>query len=104
LVLDLTLKPNCLVCGAYEALAAHRPMVLSDNPATVDLFGKVAVFPRTAAAEDIAAALVDARQRFAELRLQVCEAHPQFLARWTALAEGVQQRIRQWSTSTRHAS
>lgn len=42
-VCDLTLKPDCLVCGAYEALAAGKPMVLSDNPATRDIFEFVAV-------------------------------------------------------------
>ena len=41
-MLDLTLKPNCLVCGAYEALALQKPMVLTGNPATRDLFERVA--------------------------------------------------------------
>jgi glycosyltransferase involved in cell wall biosynthesis len=43
-VLDLTLMPDCLVCGAYEALAAEKPMVLSDNSASREIFGDVAVF------------------------------------------------------------
>ena len=42
-VCDLTLKPDCLVCGAFEALAAGKPMVLSDNPATRDIFEPAAV-------------------------------------------------------------
>jgi glycosyltransferase involved in cell wall biosynthesis len=42
-VCDLTLKPDCLVCGAYEALAAGKPMVLSDNPATRAIFEVAAV-------------------------------------------------------------
>lgn len=32
-VLDLTLMPDCLVCGAYEAVAIGRPMILSDTEA-----------------------------------------------------------------------
>jgi glycosyltransferase involved in cell wall biosynthesis len=42
-VCDLTLKPDCIVCGAYEALALAKPMVLSDNPATREIFGSAAV-------------------------------------------------------------
>jgi glycosyltransferase involved in cell wall biosynthesis len=41
---DLTLMDNCLVCGAYEALALGKPMLLSNNPATVELFSGAAVF------------------------------------------------------------
>ena len=43
-VVDLTLKPDCLVCGAYEALAVGKPMLLSDNAASIELFGDSAVF------------------------------------------------------------
>ena len=43
-IVDLTLKPNCLVCGAYEALAVGRPLLLSDNAASVELFGDGAAY------------------------------------------------------------
>ncbi len=43
-ILDLTLMPDCLVCGAYEALALGKASVLSENPASVELFGEAAVF------------------------------------------------------------
>lgn len=43
-VIDLTLKPDCLVCGAYEALAVGKPVLLSDNTASVELFGDAALF------------------------------------------------------------
>jgi len=43
-IVDLTLKENCLVCGSYEALALAKPMVLSDSPASRELFGASAVF------------------------------------------------------------
>lgn len=31
--MDLTTRSDCLVCGAYEAVVAERPFVLSDTPA-----------------------------------------------------------------------
>lgn len=43
-IVDLTLKPDCLVCGAYEALALGKPTLLSDNAASTELFGDGAVF------------------------------------------------------------
>lgn len=43
IVCDLTLKPDCLVCGAYEGLALAKPLLLSDNPATRSTFGGAAM-------------------------------------------------------------
>lgn len=66
-ICDLTLKPDCLVCGAYEALALAKPMVLSDNPATRELFGPAAVLTNNEA-EDIARAArtaIEQRERLA---------------------------------------
>lgn len=37
-VVDLTTRTDCLVCGAYEALAAGTPMLLSDTQAQRDYF------------------------------------------------------------------
>jgi glycosyltransferase involved in cell wall biosynthesis len=56
IVCDLSLKSDCLVCGAYEALAVGKPMVLSDNPPTRRIFGSVAVLT-SAEAGDIASAI-----------------------------------------------
>src|SRR5690606_8220682 len=38
IVIDLTTMPDCLVCGAYEALAIEKPMILSRNSASVQYF------------------------------------------------------------------
>lgn len=43
-VIDLTTMDNCLVCGAYEALALGKPMVLSRNAAAEELFGGAALY------------------------------------------------------------
>jgi glycosyltransferase involved in cell wall biosynthesis len=85
-MLDLTLKPNCLVCGAYEALALQKPMVLTGNPATRDLFERVALFPRSEQPADIAATLRELRSRYAALLVQLTEEGPRFQARWNTAA------------------
>jgi glycosyltransferase involved in cell wall biosynthesis len=87
-VCDLTLKPDCIVCGAYEALAVGKPMVLSDNPATRELFGPAAILTGNGAGE-IAAALrkaIDHRRRLASNARQLRET---FQVRWQSQAAAV---------------
>lgn len=42
--IDLTLREDCLVCGAYESLALGKPMVLSDTAALRNYFGLAGVY------------------------------------------------------------
>lgn len=68
LVIDLTENDNCLVCGAYEALEAGKPLVLSRKKALEVYFTGGTVFTENRAAE-IAAAVSFAyaeRSRLAE--------------------------------------
>jgi glycosyltransferase involved in cell wall biosynthesis len=58
-IVDLTLMPSCLVCGAYEALAVGTPLILSDDPAGRERFGPMALFSRDDPAS-IAAAIDNA--------------------------------------------
>lgn len=60
-VVDLTDHDNCLVCGAYEALEAGKPLVLSSKKALQEYFSGGAVFTANRSA-DIAAAI---RQAYA---------------------------------------
>lgn len=39
-VIDLTTREDCLVCGAYEAVAAGRPLVLSDTAVNREYFSQ----------------------------------------------------------------
>lgn len=43
-VIDLTTRDNCMVCGAYEALAVNRPLLLSNNKATINYFGSGLIY------------------------------------------------------------
>jgi glycosyltransferase involved in cell wall biosynthesis len=44
LVVDLTYRDDCLVCGAYEAIAAEKPLVLSDKSVLKEYFRNAAVY------------------------------------------------------------
>jgi glycosyltransferase involved in cell wall biosynthesis len=46
IVLDLTESENCLVCGAYESMAAEKPLVTSDTVCLRNYFKKGTVFTR----------------------------------------------------------
>jgi glycosyltransferase involved in cell wall biosynthesis len=49
IVVDLTNNENCLVCGAYEALEAGKPLVLSNKKALTEFFDKGTVFTENTA-------------------------------------------------------
>lgn len=55
-VIDLTENENCLVCGAYEAMEAGKPLVLSKKKALEEYFDEGTVFTENRASE-IAAAI-----------------------------------------------
>jgi hypothetical protein len=49
LLVDLTLKDDCLVCGAYEAISLSKPILLSDTLALRHYFGEYAQFTQNTA-------------------------------------------------------
>ncbi|MDA8430919.1 MAG: glycosyltransferase [Geobacteraceae bacterium] len=60
-VLDLTNNENCLVCGAYEAMVAEKPLVTSNTASLKGFFTKGTVFTNHNAI-DIAEAIKRAYQ------------------------------------------
>lgn len=92
-VLDLTLKPNCLVCGAYEALALHKPMVLTGNPASRDLFGRMALFPDDDGAAAIVRCLRSLETGYVELLARLPSEAEAFQRRWNDAAAGLRSAI-----------
>jgi glycosyltransferase involved in cell wall biosynthesis len=87
-ICDLTLKPDCLVCGAYEALAVGKPMVLSDNPATRKLFGPAAVLTGSRP-EQISAAVRQAIENRERLQENSIELRDGFHTHWDPKAAEV---------------
>jgi hypothetical protein len=51
IIIDLTTRENCLVCGAYEAVALSKPMILSNTDATKKYFTSGCVYTGPTAAE-----------------------------------------------------
>ena len=69
-VMDLTRREDCLVCGAYEAIAVGVPLVLSDTIALRTYFRRGVVYTRNEPKE-IATALVEALTRCDFLRMEI---------------------------------
>ena len=79
-ILDLTTRADCMVCGAYEAAAAQVPMILSDNPPTREYFSKGALFTDNSA-NSIAALIRKSRAEHARLQREVVEIKQYILQR-----------------------
>jgi len=43
-IVDLTMRDNCLVCGAYEGVALGKPLILSDTTASRRYFTQGVIF------------------------------------------------------------
>jgi glycosyltransferase involved in cell wall biosynthesis len=92
-ICDLTLKPDCLVCGAYEALAMAKPMVLSDNRPTREIFGRAAVLTSNEP-DRIATALRTALDQRDQLAANAREVQKAFRAGWQIQAAATWDAIR----------
>jgi glycosyltransferase involved in cell wall biosynthesis len=88
-VVDLSLMDNCLVCGAYEAVAVGTPLVLSTNPATRELFSDVAHFADNSPAS-IAGAIRQARAQAFELRARAPQLREKLRLEWQLSAQQLQ--------------
>lgn len=94
LTVDLTSRDDCLVCGAYESVAAGTPMLLSDTPTTRDYFSRGAVYTHNDATA-IAEKLDLARSRHPELKQEVAQLGAELTERWSRYAEVVRNRLSQ---------
>jgi len=66
LIIDLTNLEDCLVCGAYEALALEKPLILSHTTALRAYFGGACMFTENSV-DAIRQCVQDAYQRRSEL-------------------------------------
>lgn len=71
-LVDLTTRENCLVCGAYEAAALGKPGILSNTQALRDYFTQGFVFTDNTAV-DIAKAIEYAVEHRDRLTQELCQ-------------------------------
>jgi hypothetical protein len=78
ILIDLTTMDNCLVCGAYEGLAINKPLLLSNNQASVSLFGNYATHVSNNA-NTIAEGILDITTQYNALPKKIKRAKEEFL-------------------------
>jgi glycosyltransferase involved in cell wall biosynthesis len=81
-VMDLTTRADCLVCGAYEGLAAERPLILSDNVATRAYFDTGVRYTDNSV-DDLAQAVRDVFHSTDTQRLAVRDMKSRLIGDWT---------------------
>jgi glycosyltransferase involved in cell wall biosynthesis len=85
-IVDLTKKDNCLVCGAYEGVAAGKPLILSDNAATRAHFSKGVLYVDNSAS-GISKAIGQLLEQQVELQAQIVALRDELRTRWISDAD-----------------
>lgn len=90
--MDLTTRENCLVCGAYEALALNKPMILSDSRVNRELFSQGFLYTQNTA-KDISASISLVLHKHRELEAQIRELKIIYSARHKAVITELKEKI-----------
>lgn len=89
IIIDLTTRDNCLVCGAYEAIAVEKPLILSDTPAIREYFSHGVLYTNNTAL-DIAQQIHDCVARIEEIRNEVKQFKRDLTTRWEYIKRDLQ--------------
>ena len=85
IVLDLTSRDSCLVCGAYEGMALGKPLILSDTQALRGYFGEGATYTKNypdaiaEAIHKVSANLKKATESVLKRRAEITQGYPEKL-------------------------
>jgi glycosyltransferase involved in cell wall biosynthesis len=96
-LIDLTRMDNCLVCGAYEAVALQKPLVTSDTRALRRYFRKGTVYTRhdpQSLADAIVRAVTHRERLAAEMKELKRELRDHWIGRGQALGRLLQLEMR----------
>jgi len=93
-IVDLTTREDCLVCGAYEALAVGRPLVVSDARALRELLKDGAMYADNEPAS-IARTINEAAANEALLASRCAERREAYVIEWRAAASNLLSQVEQ---------
>ena len=89
-IVDLTTMPDCLVCGAYEAVAVGKPLILSRNAASLEVFGGRAELVDNTP-ESIAGAVLRLQSIRVQGAVDLAQVRQDFDRIWAQQAEALRQ-------------
>jgi hypothetical protein len=81
-VMDLTTRDDCLVCGAYEAVAAEKPLIVSNSKALMEYFSCGALYT-TNTSSDIATQIGNAVKIKNEMQIKINVLKKDMMNEWT---------------------
>ena len=81
IIVDLTTRDDCLVCGAYEAISIEKPLILSDTVAIREYFSEGVLYTDNTA-EDIARQIRACIERQAVFEGEVKKFKKDLALRW----------------------
>jgi trehalose-6-phosphate synthase len=73
IIIDLTLRENCLVCGAYEGVAMAKPLLLSDTAALKSYFTQGCIYVKATQKNSIAQGIDIAIKNHGKLKEEITE-------------------------------
>lgn len=80
-IIDLTTRDNCLLCGAYEAVAAETPLILSNTDALRSYFRKGAQYATNNVC-GIQRAVLDTDYEYDNLKTEIVELKKELADDW----------------------
>ena len=92
ITIDLTYREDCLVCGAYESIAAEKPMILSKTKALQNFFNGGAVFTENYA-QTIAECIHKAHDNYQILLKEIQQVKTDMEYDWCKLKENLKEKI-----------
>ncbi len=101
-VLGLTTRPHTLLCCAYEAVALHRPLVLSDHEDLLAYFHR-GVIPTDNSPASLAAAMREAAERRDELVAEAGMLAEDLSRDWKVRFSGLQAEIARLESTAQDA-
>ncbi len=94
-IVDLTSMDNCLVCGAYEAVAVAKPLVLSKNKASIEYFNKGVLFTDNTL-EDLIRIFLSLTANQIRLNRDIFELRDELIVNWQNKAVHMRTKISQF--------
>lgn len=92
ITIDLTTREDCLVCGAYESMAAGKPMVLSSTAALREYFAEAGVYAEHTPTS-LAAAIEEAVDRADEISALIPDLRKKRMQEWELCREALLNRV-----------
>ncbi|MBE9582300.1 MAG: hypothetical protein IMF18_11865 [Proteobacteria bacterium] len=96
-IIDLTMRDDCLVCGAYEGVALGKPLILSDTTASRHYFTKGVIYTLNHHVA-VTRSILECLSRRDQLRDEIVEFRSELANAWETSKRRLQRLINAYST------